>query len=110
MLLEWLEAKGYAAIAAVHGAEAIDLLRAGVRPSLILLDLMMPIMDGWAFMKEATRQKLLGDAEVWVVSAVQALRAPDGVNGVLPKPVNLDKLLDLVRRCCGLKAHGVGGR
>ena len=107
LLVEWLEAVGYSAVAATHGAEAIELLQSGVRPALVLLDLMMPIMDGWSFMKEAQRHKLLQGAEVWVVSAVEALEPPAGVNGVIHKPVDLEKLLPVVRRCCGMRRVSV---
>src|SRR5690349_4596923 len=48
-MVELIEQEGVTALGARHGQEALDMLRQGQRPSLILLDLKMPVMDGWAF-------------------------------------------------------------
>ncbi len=44
-----LEAEGYRVVSTCNGADALDVLRAGLRPCMIILDLMMPVMDGWEF-------------------------------------------------------------
>jgi CheY-like chemotaxis protein len=57
-----LEDDGYAVLVATNGQEALDKLRAaGTRPSLILLDLMMPVMDGWQFRKAQTADPALAE-------------------------------------------------
>src|SRR5690349_7130370 len=48
-MVELIEGEGFAAVGAVLGQEALDILKSGTRPSLILLDLKMPVMDGWGF-------------------------------------------------------------
>lgn len=107
MLVEWLEAMGHPAASAEHGAAALAQLEAGLGPELILLDLMMPVMDGWTFMREASSRGLLGDTEVWIVSAVESnMKYPDGVRGGLSKPVNLDRLLSIVRRSLQIQKAG----
>ncbi len=65
-LVALLEAQGYPVVGAANGREALDVLRVrGLRPGLILLDLMMPVMDGWQF-----RAAQLADAELATVPVV----------------------------------------
>lgn len=59
MMVELLEAGGYTALIARHGEEALAQLRAGQRPCIILLDLMMPVMDGWTFCDEVQKDPAL---------------------------------------------------
>src|SRR6476646_6367807 len=54
-LAELLEGEGYAVAGAHNGHEALQLMRAGLHPAVILLDLMMPVMDGWDFRSEQQR-------------------------------------------------------
>jgi CheY-like chemotaxis protein len=49
LLTELLEGKGLVPLAVADGTEALDVLHGGVRPAVILLDLMLPRMDGWGF-------------------------------------------------------------
>jgi CheY-like chemotaxis protein len=101
LLVEWLESSGYEPLAAGNGLEALQLLEGGANPSLILLDLRMPKMDGWTFMERAVEQRLLGRARVWVTTAADLPRAPRGVEGALYKPLDLEALGELVARICG---------
>src|SRR5262245_26687615 len=90
-----LELEGYRVEGARHGRQAIDLLRAGLCPSLILLDMMMPVMNGWEFLAERSSDLSLARFPLIVVSAaLQA--APRGTTGFLKKPVSLDTLLETV--------------
>jgi CheY-like chemotaxis protein len=96
-----LEGEGYAVTGAAHGREALDRLRQGPLPDLILLDLMMPVMDGWEFRAAQRQDPALAGIPVMVVSA--ASDAPQkavalGAAGFLGKPVELDVLLDAVQR------------
>jgi len=60
-----LETEGYRVRGAVNGAEALEILRSGLRPCMIILDLMMPVMDGWQFRTEQLR-----DAELLKIPTV----------------------------------------
>jgi CheY-like chemotaxis protein len=97
-----LEYSGYDVIGAANGAEALDKLRAGARPCAILLDLMMPVMDGWRFREEQLKDAALAGIPVIVVSAagpdsgMESLRAA----AFLGKPVDLKRLLSTVAAVC----------
>lgn len=96
-----LELEGYSVLLARGGREALDLLRQGARPAVILLDLMMPDISGWDF-----RERQLADASIAslpvVVISGQGVSARDvaalGVAGYLKKPVDLEQLLGTVER------------
>jgi len=93
-----LEYAGYKAVGVGNGAEALTSLRAGVRPFLILLDLRMPVMDGWQFRAEQARGEF-ASIPVVVISAeaerdVSGLRAAD----TMRKPVDGDLLLGVVAK------------
>jgi CheY-like chemotaxis protein len=95
-----LEDTGYSVIVAANGQEALDKLRRSVdRPNLILLDLMMPLMDGWQFRAAQTADPTLADIPVVVLSAhVDVRRAAEQMAAVdwMRKPLDLNKLLHLV--------------
>jgi CheY-like chemotaxis protein len=93
---------GGAITEALHGAEALEVLK---RQSFdfILLDLMMPVMDGWQFRVEQRRDPSLSEIPVVVVSADASVRDrldTMGVAGFLKKPVTFDDLMGTVRRFC----------
>ncbi len=100
---ELLREEGYAAVGAEHGRAALEQLQAGARPCLILLDLMMPVMDGPTF-----RTAQLADAELrkipvvlltaFATSAPKPLSPTDIVT--LRKPIVLPDLLTVVRAFC----------
>lgn len=96
-----LEMEGYAVLLARGGREALDLLRRGARPALILLDLMMPDINGWEFRERQVADASLASLPVVVISG-QGVSARDvaqlGVDGYLKKPVDLEQLLDTVER------------
>lgn len=95
--------EGYPVELASNGREALDVLGTGeAKPGLILLDLMMPELDGWGFMAEVEKVPRLAAIPVIVFSAhsvnaeaVSALK----VRGFLRKPLRLHELLELVGRC-----------
>ena len=101
-LIDALNDHGYVAIGAVNGKDAYDKLRSAVaKPCLIVLDLMMPVMDGRAFRELQLQTPELASIPVVVVSAYreiadQALRITD----FLRKPLSIDDLLATVRRYC----------
>src|SRR5438874_7548390 len=97
-----LTTEGYRVLMAANGKEALDLLE-NERPSVILLDLMMPVMDGWQFVAELEHRGrrdvplLILSADRSVQGHAQELRA----SGHLAKPFDLDELLGKVRQLTG---------
>ena len=103
MMAQLLTLEGYRTEAVANGREALKYLHEGHRPDLILLDLMMPIMDGWEFRKRQQDDPTLADLPVVVLTALdQAQARADDLDGVdfLKKPLDFDRLLELVRRHC----------
>lgn len=100
-LKDVLELEGYSVMLACSGREALELLRRGARPAVILLDLMMPDISGWEFRELQVADASLASFPVVVVSG-QGVSARDvaalGVSGYLKKPVDLDQLLGTVER------------
>lgn len=98
-----IEQDGLRVVQARNGREALRQLAAGLRPTVILLDLLMPQLDGWAFRGE---QRLLPGAEdvpvvIYSASPTVANDATElGAAGWLQKPLDFDRLLELVRRFC----------
>ena len=103
VLTEVLEDEGFSVSGAANGRDAIDLLKDGSRPRLILLDLMMPVMSGWQFVSEQRKEANLASIPVVVVSAdgnLQHKAESLGASGCLRKPIEIDALLGLVRKYC----------
>ena len=96
------ELEGYEVRAARNGAEGLEVLRQGqFQPDLILLDLMMPVMDGWTFSREARRMAASRDTPIIVLSGVHDLsRRIEGlpVNGFVAKPFEYDELVSWLGR------------
>jgi len=107
-LCELLEDAGFATVGARHGLEALRVLTASpTAPTFILLDLMMPVMDGWAFRVEQRHDQHLAGIPVVVLTAAldpagEAARL--GAVAGLPKPLDIERLLDLVAQYCP-KSH-----
>jgi len=102
-LTQILEEEGYAVRGAANGREALDVASEGAPPKLILLDLMMPVMNGWQFRAEQLKDPRLASVPVLVISAdpqVQPKAASLGVAGLLKKPISLDDLLEAVKTHC----------
>ncbi|HEX9290552.1 MAG TPA: response regulator [Anaeromyxobacteraceae bacterium] len=102
-LRELLEEEGYHVVGAANGMEALDRLKAGRAPHLILLDLMMPIMDGWEFRSAQQLDPALAGIPVVVISASHGLEqkvAGMSAAAFLAKPFELDALLETVERYC----------
>ena len=96
-----LSDEGYAVIALADGHDALAAIEGGWRPSVILLDLTMPTMDGAAFMARLRSLTGLPHIPVYVFSAVAG--AADkarrlGAEGLVPKPVQLTELLAVVEK------------
>ena len=101
MLGRFLELEGFQVELAANGRQALDRLTAGMHPCVILLDLMMPVMDGWQFRREQIRDRELAGIPVIVVSAAGRERIAEiDANAYLTKPVDLEQLLERVSQYC----------
>jgi CheY-like chemotaxis protein len=103
-IVEFLDENGYDAVGAAHGRDALDKLAASrPRPCLILLDLMMPVMDGRSFREEQLQTPELASIPVVLFSAYRDVAKTAGelnAAGHLAKPLNLTMLLQTVQRHC----------
>jgi two-component system chemotaxis response regulator CheY len=97
-----LEMEGYGVICAENGQVALETLRSSAQlPGLILLDLMMPVMDGQTFRAHQLQDAQLAAIPVIVMSASALVKHQSdqlGVYAYLSKPVEIDRLLDLTER------------
>jgi CheY-like chemotaxis protein len=98
-----LEDLGYSVAAAMNGAEALDYLRESARPCLIMLDLMMPVMDGFEFVRERLKDADIAQIPIVIVSALsrEDARISDaGVVAHITKPHDIDLLAGTIERLC----------
>ncbi len=94
-----LELNGYAVVAARDGQEALDELGRIEHVCVVLLDLLMPRMNGWEFFANLRARAEFVSVPVIVHSSAPS-RAPAGVARVLQKPTQLDQLLAVIREFC----------
>ena len=101
-LIELLEFEGYSVVGAANGKEALDQLRRRL-PAVVLLDLMMPVMDGFEFRREQLADPQLSGVPVVIVSAggrcAQAAKEL-GALGCVQKPLDVPTLLRVIRSAC----------
>ena len=99
-----LGSEGLTVVAARDGREALDLLLAGLRPSVIVLDLTMPRMDGWDFRQAQMGDRDLRDIPVIVATAAgfsaETIRTQFGDVQFLRKPLDPVTFLEVVASCC----------
>lgn len=101
MLRFSLEAEGYETLSARDGASALEEIRQH-RPSLVLLDIMMPVMDGWSVLEELQWLPMDERPRVVVLSARASLRdrakaAELGADAFVAKPFGVEELLSVLR-------------
>ncbi len=97
-LSEVLSSEGYSVVTASDGRQALNYLEHSPAPSLILLDLMMPVMDGWEFSATLKSDPVLTHIPIVVMSCLEKSEANAsllGASGVLRKPLRLEKLLSI---------------
>jgi CheY-like chemotaxis protein len=100
-LVETLRDRGYEVESASDGEQAIQLLRAGARPGLILLDLMMPRMSGSEFRVAQLADAKLSELPVVLLSAdgrMEEKAVALKVEGAIRKPIDLDELFSMIER------------
>jgi CheY-like chemotaxis protein len=104
LLTELLEDEGYQVVSAANGLEAINHLHRGTEhPCVILLDLMMPVMNGWQFRTTQQQDPGLATIPVVVLSArndIQQQASFINAAAHIMKPINLMSLLNTVNRYC----------
>ena len=103
-IADFLEEEGFSVVSASNGFDALNRLRSGLHVDVIVLDLMMPLMDGWSFRVEQLADPALRDTPVVIVSAyrftrdtiLQELNAYDA----LSKPLELTHFLETLKALC----------
>ena len=101
MMAQMLTLEGFETVAVANGREALEYLHEGEKPDVILLDLMMPVMDGWEFRRQQQADPSLAPVPVIVLSALDQARASNlKAEAFLKKPLDFDRLLSLVRAYC----------
>lgn len=100
LIADVLEAEGHTTRKASNGLDALEML-SDRKPQLVLLDLMMPVMDGWEFMTELRANPAWRDIPVVIITAVYDVAKTEAIVGaaaVITKPFDIDQLSDVVRR------------
>lgn len=102
MLEMTLAVSGHAVTVATNGAAALEAIERG-RPCLVILDLVMPVLDGWGVIAQM-KERNLDDVPVCVISAFGE-RAPDEAIATLCKPFDTNQLLAIADRYCAHPAR-----
>jgi CheY-like chemotaxis protein len=102
MLGRFLELEGFDVRTAANGQLALDALQKESQPCVILLDLMMPVMNGWQFRERQKRDPRFAAIPVVVVTAAGPREDIPEINadGWLSKPVDFDRLLATIDSLC----------
>ena len=100
MMKIFLEMEGYHVVTAADGREGLERLSRLPEPGLVLLDLMMPVMNGWEFL-EAVKRTKYAKIPIVIVTAYADQAGPTTCVGMIGKPIKLDALLNVVRKWCG---------
>jgi CheY-like chemotaxis protein len=99
-LLSLLAEEGYTVEVAPDGREALERLSSGPHPDAILLDLMMPVMNGWQFRARQLALPAFASIPTIVMTAIHNLeRAAITADHFLPKPIRLAELRSAIDRC-----------
>jgi DNA-binding response OmpR family regulator len=101
VMTRFLTMEGFAPIVAANGQEALDYLRAGGGARVIVLDLRMPVMDGWAFRKAQRADPAIAAIPVVVLSGADADRVSElDAAAAFRKPVSFADVVAVVRELC----------
>ena len=102
LMTSFLKLEGFAPVTAANGKEALAYLRNGGAVNVILLDLRMPVMDGWTFRREQRRDPAIADIPVVVLSGADAEHAPElAAAAWFDKPVSVSQVISVIPRLCG---------
>lgn len=95
-----LELEGHDVLTAENGQVGIDMLANRPVPCLILLDLMMPVMNGWEFASVLEKDKKFADIPIVIVSAYSDKAININSKAILKKPVDINELCQTVKKWC----------
>lgn len=107
-LADILSVSGYAVACAHDGREALLELRSHARPALILLDIMMPVMDGWQFRAEQLADPAVAQIPVVVLTAAHHLERPIDADALVYKPFETRELLGIISSIIDSKGRQAG--
>ena len=99
LIADVLESEGHTARTASNGLEALDLMRQR-KPHIVLLDLMMPVMDGWEFMDALRENPQWDGVPIVIISAIydaKRTQRETGARAVITKPFDIDQITEIVR-------------
>jgi CheY-like chemotaxis protein len=104
-LMSLLEGAGHRVIAVGDGRQALDEIRAGIIPELILLDMLLPILDGWHFLDVLRAHPEWKSIPIMIMTGI--VLSPEwahdhGCTGFLKKPIDNHALFQEVNRCLSL--------
>jgi CheY-like chemotaxis protein len=99
-LREVLEDEGYTVNTVANGREALDYLHRSPRPCVILLDLMMPVMDGWQFRREQKQDPAIAAIPLIVITATGKRPVLIDADELVMKPLDLGRLFEAIERYC----------
>ncbi len=106
MMTVTLEYEGHNVHTAANGRQALAQLENGLYPCVILLDLMMPVMNGWELRSALQGDQRFKEIPLVVISAAGGDLISQAAGIFIPKPINVDTLLDVVCDYCdGTTAH-----
>lgn len=101
---DFLENEGFSVASASNGVDALNQLRSGLHADVIVLDVMMPLMDGWDFRAEQLADPLLRDTPLVVISAAgfsrETLQHQFRAHEVLLKPLDLGAFVRTLQEAC----------
>ncbi len=100
LMSKFLRLEGFNPAQATNGQEALDYLRGGGDANVILLDLRMPVMDGWEFRKEQREDPGIASIPVVVLSGTEADHRDLGAAAAFREPVSFPEILGAVRQLC----------
>ena len=101
LMTKFLKLEGFSSVPTSNGREALDYLRAGGDAGVILLDLRMPVMDGWAFRREQRSIPSLAQIPVIVLTGIEGEHVRDlGAAAAFSKPISFPEVVGVVRRLC----------
>ena len=99
VLRQLIEKDGRAVLTACDGRDALECARSIPPPSVILLDLSMPIMNGWEFLQHKNADPTIAGIPTIVLSG-SSIDLPAGAMNLLAKPVDIERLLALIEQYC----------
>ncbi|RKH42180.1 response regulator [Corallococcus sicarius] len=100
VLARYLELEGYCVLTATNGEEGLLTLASCRKPCIVLLDLMMPVLDGYGFLRRLHDDATLCGLPVFVVTASFPTEQMAGTVGLLHKPLHMELLLEAVAPYC----------